>query len=121
MALYARKANIETVIAEDKVDKYVAEGYTVYDNAGNIVKETAPDNLTTLKQAYTSHVAELSIKDAEIARLKDELARAEQTLKEMEAKAEKAEPKAVASTEENSTEKPKRTRTRRSAGAEVEA
>lgn len=91
MALYARKANIETVISEDKVDKYVADGYTVYDSAGNIVKETAPDNLVTLKKTYITHIAELSIKDAEIARLKDELTRAQQIIKDMEAKAKKAD------------------------------
>lgn len=120
MALYARKANIETAITEDKVEKYVAEGYTIFDEAGCIVKETAPDNLNALKQAYTSHVAELKVKDAEIARLKDELTRAQKALSDMEAKVKKAEPKtAVADDEENSTSKPKRTRTKRPVDAEL--
>lgn len=114
MTLYARKANIETAISADNVDKYVAEGYTVFDEAGCIVKETAPDNLNALKQAYTSHVAELKVKDAEIARLKDELTRAQQRLSSMEAQAKKAEPKtADADTEETSTPKPRRTRTKK--------
>ena len=120
MALYARKANIETAITEDKVEKYVAEGYTIFDENNSIVKETAPDNLNALKQAYTSHVAELKVKDAEIARLKDELTRAQKALSEMEAKAKKAEPKtADADVEENSTSRAKRTRTKKPIDTEL--
>lgn len=116
MALYARKANIETAITEDKVEQYVAEGYTIFDANNHIVKETAPDNLTTLKQAYTEHIAELKVKDAEIARLKDELTRAQKALSDMEAKAKKAE----ASVGEVPAEKPKRTRTKKPVEAEAE-
>lgn len=114
MALYARKANIETAITEDKVEKYVAEGYTIFDENNHIVKETAPDNLNALKQAYTSHVAELKVKDAEIARLKEELARAQKTLSSMEAKAKRTESKpATADNAEDSTSpRPRRTRTK---------
>lgn len=118
MALYARKANIETAITADKVEKYVAEGYTIFDENNNIVKETAPDNLATLKQAYTEHIAELKVKDAEIVRLKDELTRAQKALSEMEAKAKKAEKK-TADADDDSTSKAKRTRTKKPIDAEL--
>ena len=117
MALYARKANIETVISEDKIDKYIADGYKVFDGAGNLVKESAPDDLTTLKKAYTDHLAELKVKDAEIARLKDELTRAQEFIKSMETKASTAS----AGNESATAEKPKRTRTKKTASAETEA
>ena len=101
MALYAQKANVVTVITEDKIDKFVADGYTIFDETGRIVRETAPDNLKTLKEAYTRNIAEINSLKAEIARLKSELTRAEEM--------RKAEPKkAVADTEEPSAEKPKR-------------
>ena len=101
MALYAQKANVVTVITEDKIDSYVADGYKIIDETGRIVRETAPDNLETLKEAYISNIAEINMLKAEIARLKDELSRAE--------KARQAESKkAVADTEEPSAPKPKR-------------
>lgn len=102
MALYAQKANVVTVITEDKIDSYVADGYKIIDETGRIVRETAPDNLETLKEAYISNIAEINMLKAEIARLKDELTRAE--------KARQAEPKKVETnvTEEPSAPKPKR-------------
>lgn len=101
MALYAQKANVVTVITEDKADSYVADGYKIIDETGRIVRETAPDNLDTLKEAYISNIAEINMLKAEIVRLKDELSRAE--------KARQADSKSVeVETVEEPAPKPKR-------------
>lgn len=110
MTLYAQKANIVTCIQESQIDDFIAKGYRVIDETGRIVKDTAPDNLETLKAAYVSNTAEINSLKAEVARLKDELTRAQKILDD-----KKAEPKAtaVAKTEEPSANKPRQARARR--------
>ena len=110
MALYAQKANIVTVISEDRIDEFIAKGYKVMDASGKIIKDTAPDNLEDLKEAYVSNTAEINRLNAEVARLKDELTRAQKILEEKE-----AEPKATAvvKTEEPSVPKTRAPRAKR--------
>ena len=110
MALYAQKANIVTVISEDRIDEFIAKGYKVMDATGHIIKDTAPDNLEDLKEAYVSNTAEINRLTAEVARLKDELARAQEILK-----AKEAEPKAteVVKSSEPSANKPRQSRNKR--------
>lgn len=110
MTIYAQKANIVTVIKETQIDEFIAKGYRVIDGAGNIIKDTAPDNLADLKEAYVSNAAEINRLNAEVARLKDELSRAQKILD-----SKKAEPKAtpVEKTEEPSANKPRQARAKR--------
>ena len=102
MTLYAQKANVVTVIQPAEIDAFVAKGYKVMDAQGRIIKDTAPDNLKTLQDAYVAHVAEINTLKSEIARLKDELTRAQEAV-------------LTATKTETVEEKPKRTRTRRGA------
>ena len=97
--LYAQKANVVTRINEADADKYVANGYKVIDESGRIVKDTAPDNLTDLKNAYISNVAEINTLKGEIERLKAELTRANEIVK--------------AKSSASSEDKPKQTRAKR--------
>ena len=106
MTLYAQKANIVTCIQESQIDDFIARGYRVIDETGRIIKDTAPDNLETLKAAYVSNTAEINSLKAEVARLKDELARAQKILEGKKATA-------VAKTEEPSASKPRQTRAKR--------
>lgn len=102
MALYAQKANIVTGITEEQIDKFVADGYKIIDESGRIIRETAPDNIPALKEAYIQNIAEINALKAENARLKDELARAAKILENQ---------KSVATADV--AEKPKRTRARK--------
>ena len=99
MTLYAQKANIVTVISEDRVDEFIAKGYKVMDATGHIIKDTA----------YVSNTAEINRLTAEVARLKDELSRAQKILEEKEVELKAT---AVVKTEEPSTPKT-RTRSKR--------
>lgn len=110
MTLYAQKANVVTRIREDQIDEFIAKGYKVTDETGRIIKDTAPDNLEDLKEAYVSNTAEINNLKAEILRLREELSRAQKILEEKE-----AEPKAteVVSTEETSAPKPRKPRTKK--------
>lgn len=110
MTLYAQKANIVTRIREDQIDEFISKGYKVTDETGRIIKDTAPDNLEDLKDAYVSNTAEINNLKAEILRLREELTRAQKILEEKE-----AEPKAteVAKSSEPSVNKPRQTRAKR--------
>ena len=93
MALYAQKANVVTVIPDDAIDDYVAKGYKVMDATGRIIKDAAPTDLNSLKQAYTNLVTDFNNLRAENARLRAELTRAEQV--------RQAEPKVTEVTSED--------------------
>ena len=109
MTLYAQKANIVTVIQEEQIDEFIAKGYRVIDGVGNIVKDTAPENLETLKAAYVSNTAEINSLKAEVARLKDELTRAQKILDSKKTEPKKAE----TDTTEPSVNKPRQARGKR--------
>ena len=52
------------------VDRYVAKGYDVVDDAGNVLQSGTPNDVTTLKIAYEKHVAEIARLKKEIEELK---------------------------------------------------
>ena len=110
MTLYAQKANVVTRIREDQIDEFIAKGYKVTDETGRIIKDTAPDNLEDLKEAYVSNTAEINNLKAEILRLREELARAQKILDSKKAETKATE---VAKTEEPSASKPRQTRAKR--------
>lgn len=91
MTLYAQKANVVTVITEDRIDEFIAKGYKVMDASGTIIKDTAPDNLEDLKRAYISNTAEINNLKAENSRLREELTRAQKILEKKEAESNATE------------------------------
>jgi hypothetical protein len=52
------------------VERYMAKGYDVVDNAGNIVQSGTPNDINILKRAYEQHVEEIKKLKEEIAQLK---------------------------------------------------
>ena len=54
------------------VDRYMAKGYDVVDDKGNIIQSSVPNDVTILKRAYEEHVAEIKKLKEEIAQLKSE-------------------------------------------------
>lgn len=108
--LYAQKANVVTKITEEQVDKFVADGYRIIDEAGSLVKETAPTSIPALQQAYLDSVAEINVLKDEISKLKADLITANKLLKAKEAEEKKTEVKQVEEAEVAEEVKPKRTR-----------
>ena len=41
------------------VDRYLAKGYDVVDNNGNVVKASVPTDVNTLRAAYENQIAEI--------------------------------------------------------------
>lgn len=54
------------------VDRYIAKGYDVVDDAGNIIQSGTPNDINILKRAYEEHVAEIKKLKEEIEQLKSQ-------------------------------------------------
>jgi len=54
------------------VDRYIAKGYDVVDEAGNVIEASIPNDINILKRAYEEHIAEIKRLKEEIAKLKVE-------------------------------------------------
>ena len=52
------------------VERYMAKGYDVVDDAGNILQGSIPNDINILKRAYKEHVDEIKRLKEEIAELK---------------------------------------------------
>ena len=68
-----RRGNVFLTVSTNLVDRYVAKGYDVVDEHGNVVKSSEPNDVTSLKLAYEKHVARIKELEAENAKLKREL------------------------------------------------
>lgn len=60
-----RQGNVYLTINVEDVDRYMAKGFDVVDEAGNVIKKSVPNDINVLRQAYEQHTAE-------IAKLKEE-------------------------------------------------
>lgn len=54
-----RRGGSYLTISVDSVDRYLAKGFDVIDDAGNVVKESIPHDVNVLQLAYQQHVAEI--------------------------------------------------------------
>ena len=79
-SFYAKRANKVLKISEDAVDRYLAQGYTITDLKGNVIKQGTPRDVAQLTGAYKKQVDEieqLKAKNAalvaEVKALKEEL------------------------------------------------
>ena len=99
---FAKRANKVIKINEDAIDKYIAQGYNITDEQGNMVKKGTPHTAVQLTAEYKKQEAEIaSLKAknealvAEVKALKEELSKAQAKAEETPAKEESvsAEPK----------------------------
>lgn len=81
-----RQGNVYLTINAEDVDRYMAKGFDVVDEAGNVIKKSVPNDINVLRQAYEQHTAE-------IAKLREENESLKAQLKKAKPKAEpKPEP-----------------------------
>lgn len=81
-----RKANVVLKVTDAEIYKYLARGYKVIDEDGNVVREAEPNDIASLKEAYVKHLTQITKLEEEVASLKKELAKLKK-----KAKAEKDE------------------------------
>lgn len=69
-----RKANKILRVSENEVAKYIAIGYDIIDNKGNVVQASVPHDPNVLRKAFIDNQATISQLKEEIAILKEEIA-----------------------------------------------
>lgn len=65
-----RRGGSYLTISPNAVDRYIAKGYDVVDDSGNILQAGTPNDVNTLKRAYEAHIAEIKRLKEEIESLK---------------------------------------------------
>lgn len=68
------RANVVLQVTENEVEKYLNKGFNLVDEAGHILKECMPNDIGTLRKAYSDHIAQIKALESENASLKAQLA-----------------------------------------------
>lgn len=68
-----QRGNVFLVVGDNEIEKYMAKGFSVVDDRGNVVRQSFPTELRQLQKAWSDHVEIIKQKDEEIARLKAEI------------------------------------------------
>lgn len=68
-----QRANVFLTIPDEDIDKYMAKGFSIVDERGNVLKQSIPTELLELQKAYTEHEEIIKRKDSEIADLRAQL------------------------------------------------
>lgn len=65
-----RRANVVLQVEEDNVDKYIADGYSVIDEYGNVIKKSAPQTIQDYQDIIADLQRQLALANKEIEVLK---------------------------------------------------
>ena len=68
-----RRGGTYLTISATSVDRYIAKGFDVVDDSGNVVQACTPNDVNVLRQAYEEHIAEIKSLKARIVELENQL------------------------------------------------
>lgn len=66
-----KRANVVLTVDDDKKDYYLAKGFNVYSQDGELLEEAIPVDIGVLQKAYVMQKAKIKALEVEIASLKD--------------------------------------------------
>ncbi len=72
-----RRGGSYLTVPANAADKYLAKGFDIVDEAGNVIKESVPNDVNSLKAAYNKHIAKIKELEDTIKALKAQLEVAE--------------------------------------------
>lgn len=120
MSIYAERGNRVKRISEAEVQKYVEQGYKITNDYGEVVRESIPMDLATLRADYKKQLDEIKalkaqneFLTAELANVKAQLAIANRADAESEASVEDEEPKTKSKKALVIEEQPKQSRSKK--------
>ena len=82
-----RKANVVLRVPDAEIQKYVDNGYDVYNAQGVVVQAATPSDINELKKAYVQHINEIKALKNTIEQLKVQVADKKQPKKNASKKA----------------------------------
>lgn len=65
-----QRANVVLQIAEEQLDYYMNQGFSVIDAEGNVIKSGVPKNVGTLQKAFIDHTKRIEELEKELEALK---------------------------------------------------
>lgn len=65
-----RRANVILTIKDSEVERYLDLGYDIIDEMGNVIRESIPTDVGTLRRAFVEHTKTIADLKAEIDNLK---------------------------------------------------
>lgn len=71
--VHVRHGNVFLDISPEAVEKYMAKGFDIVDERGNVIKECIPSDVNSLRAAYDKHVAKIAELEKQVADLKAQL------------------------------------------------
>lgn len=112
--IYAERGNRVKEIAEQDVQKYIEQGYTITNGVGQVIQNAIPTDMASLRLAYVQNATKIKELTDTINQLKAENVQLNESIKQMNSKPKKAEvveePVAESAIEEAPVESPKRAR-----------
>ena len=94
-SFYAKRANKILKITEDSLEKYIAQGYTITDMKGNVIKKGTPHDINQLTAECKAQEKEIEKLKGENAKLKEEVTALKAEIEKFKSEPISAEPKAT--------------------------
>lgn len=73
-----QRANVVLKVRDEEVDKYLARGFSLLNENGEVIRSATPNDLATFKEAYIRQSKEIEDLKEQIEELKAELEKARQ-------------------------------------------
>ena len=73
-----QRANVVLKVRDEEVDKYLARGFSLLNENGEVIRSATPNDLATFKEAYIRQSKEIEELNSQIEELKAELEKARQ-------------------------------------------
>lgn len=73
-----QRANVVLKVRDEEVDKYLARGFNLLNENGEVIRSATPNDLATFKEAYIRQSKEIEDLNSQIEELKAELEKARQ-------------------------------------------
>ena len=73
-----QRANVVLKVRDEEVDKYLARGFSLLNEDGEVIRSATPNDLATFKEAYIRQSKEIEDLNSQIEELKAELEKARQ-------------------------------------------
>ena len=73
-----QRANVVLKVRDEEVDKYLARGFNLLNENGEVIRSATPNDLATFKEAYIRQSKEIEKLNSQIEELKAELEKARQ-------------------------------------------
>lgn len=81
-----RRANVVLKVRDEEVDKYLARGFSLLNENGEVIRSATPNDLATFKEAYIRQSKEIEELNSQIEELNSQI-------EELKAELEKARQK----------------------------